>query len=391
MAVKTLCVLGTRPEAIKMAPIIKKLNNDRRFQNKLCITSQHSEMLHSVLDLFQLTPDFDLNVMAPNQSLSSLSALILQKMTDVFAGFVPDCVLVHGDTTTTLMAALSAYYHKIPIIHIEAGLRTNDIYAPWPEEVNRKLTDSLSVLHFAPTNNSRQRLLDEGVKADSIFVTGNTVIDALFDTCATIDANVNIQATLAKQFPFLDKTRKVILVTIHRRENYGVGFQNICSALQKIAARYQNVDIVFPMHLNPNVQKVVRPILENTPNVYLIEPVDYLSFVYLMRLSHIILTDSGGIQEEAPSLGKPVIVLREKTERPEALQAGTVILGGTNTEFITSQVCELLDDKQLYSKMSTAINPYGDGLASKRIINMILQKFQQETIVNSQSELVDDL
>lgn len=376
MKITTLCILGTRPEAIKMAPVIKMLNGDERFYNKLCITSQHHEMLYNVLNLFKIVADFDLNVMSHNQDLSSLSALILEKMTSVFASFNPDCVLVHGDTTTTLMAALSAYYHKIPIVHVEAGLRTRDIYAPWPEEANRKLTDDLSWLHFAPTNNARLKLLEEGVKAENVYVTGNTVIDALLDICQTIDNDNNLQAFLAKKFQYLKKERKVILVTLHRRENFGDGFRNICFALQKIAKLYPDVDIVLPMHLNPNVQNVARPMLENIFNVYLIKPVDYLSFVYLMRLSYIILTDSGGIQEEAPSLGKPVIVVREKTERPEALEAGTVILGGTNQDFIIEKVCDLLENKQLYSQMSTAFNPYGDGFASNRIVNILLEKFQ---------------
>lgn len=391
MRIKTLCVLGTRPEAIKMAPVIKKLDGDDNFDNKLCVTSQHNEMLHDVLSLFNLVADFDLDVMSPNQNLSILSALILERMSAVFVNYRPDCVLVHGDTTTALMAALSAYYHKLPIIHIEAGLRTDDIYAPWPEEINRKLTDSLSVLHFAPTNDARRNLLAEGIKAASIFVSGNTVIDALFDICETIKSNPDIQQSLIKQFPYLKKERKFLLVTLHRRENFGTGCKHICLALRRIADLYKNVDIIFPMHLNPNVQRTVRPILENIANVYLIAPVDYLHFVYLMQQAYIILTDSGGIQEEAPSLGKPVIVLREKTERPEALEAGTVIMGGTNKDFITQKVCELLEDPQLYSKISIAINPYGDGLAASRIKNVLLQRFKKQVNASCNTVVADNL
>lgn len=375
MTIKTLCIIGTRPEAIKMAPLIKKLSSDVRFSNKLCITSQHNEMLNSVLDLFQLGVDFDLKVMSKNQSLSLLTVKILDGLLQVFKNYTPDCVLVHGDTTTTLAASLSAYYHKIPVMHVEAGLRTGDIYVPWPEEINRKLTDNIAKLHFAPTNQAMDNLLREGVNVNSIFVTGNTVIDALSDVSKTLEENYTLKQLMQKQFAYLTKDRRMILVTSHRRENYGDGFKNMCLALKEIAMTYADIDIVYPVHLNPNVQQIVKPLLVGISNIYLIDPVDYLGFVYLMQQSYLILTDSGGIQEEAPFLGKPVLVLRDKTERIEALAAGTVMLLGTNKDVIVRSVSRLLNNAQEYKKMSEATNPYGDGLASERILNIIAKDF----------------
>ena len=376
--INTLCVFGTRPEAIKMAPVIKLLNTDVRFNSKICVTGQHHEMLNSVLELFQLIPDFNLHVMTTNQDLSHLTAKIILGLAEVFANYKPDCILVHGDTTTTLAASLSAYYHKIPVVHIEAGLRTGDLYSPWPEEINRKLTGSLSSLHFAPTQSAYQNLLSEGVSDSQIFITGNTVIDALFDVLDTLKKSTQLTMMLQQQFAFLASNRRLILVTGHRRENFGEGFQNICSALLQIALKYPDVDILYPVHLNPQVQGPVRSMLSQVKNIFLIEPVDYLPFVYLMQLSYLIITDSGGIQEEAPSLGIPVLVMREKTERPEAVDAGTVLLVGTNIDKIVSTVASLLEDENYYTNMSGAINPYGDGTAAGKIVDVLARKYGPE-------------
>lgn len=375
MLLKTLCIFGTRPEAIKMAPIIKQLEIHNNFHNKVCVTGQHLQMLNSVLDLFEIKPDFNLDVMTPNQDLSHLTAKILTGLVPIFDQFKPQLVLVHGDTTTTLAASLSAYYHHIPIGHIEAGLRTGNINAPWPEEANRKLTGALTALHFAPTPLSRFNLLKEGIPSESIFITGNTVIDALYEMIKKIDSKPDLEHQLRSNFPFLNAKRKMILVTGHRRENFGQGFVQICQALTTISQRFPEVDILYPVHLNPHVQQKVNTLLKNIENIYLIPPVDYLSFVYLMKTAHFILTDSGGIQEEAAALGKPILVMRDVTERPEAVDAGTAKLVGTNVEKIVKNVSALLSDQDQYNKMSQARNPYGDGNAAFNIVQNILQEF----------------
>lgn len=376
MTIKTLCIFGTRPEVIKMASIIKKLETDPRFNNKICVTGQHQHMTASLFDLFKITPDFDLQVMSANQDLSHLTAKILTGLVAIFKQYTPDCILVHGDTTTTLAASLSAYYHKIPVVHIEAGLRTGDIYSPWPEEINRKLSGALATTHFAPTQQSRQNLLREGVSDKNIFITGNTVIDALFEMVELLETKIELKAQFQQQFFFLSSQRKFILVTGHRRENFGLGFEQICNALTQIAKNFPDIDIVYPVHLNPNVQSPVKSLLAKINNIFLIEPVDYLPFVYLMKSSYLILTDSGGVQEEAPSLGKPVLVMREKTERPEAVNAGTVMLVGTDCDKIVATVTLLLNNTQEYIKVSGAINPYGDGNASSRIIDKLSKRFK---------------
>lgn len=367
---KILSVFGTRPEAIKMAPLVEAINNDDAFESKVCVTAQHREMLDQVLDLFEVIPDYDLNVMKPGQSLSELLANILRGVQTVLTDFKPDLVLVHGDTATTLAASLAAYFERIDVGHVEAGLRTGDLYAPWPEEGNRKLTAALAKFHFAPTMVAEQNLLSESIASDRIFVTGNTVIDALLTVKSKLDGSPKLRAQLSQQFPAFNRS-KLILVTGHRRENFGVGFEHICRAIQITAERYPDADIVYPVHLNPRVRDPVNQILADIDNVHLIPPQDYLPFVYLMNRAYLILTDSGGIQEEAPSLGKPVLVMRETTERPEAVSAGTVKLVGTDTEIITASVIELMEDPTAYSIMSRAHNPYGDGNASKRIVDVL--------------------
>ncbi len=379
MHINTLCIFGTRPEAIKMAPVIRQLEANPRFHNKVCVTGQHQQMLQAVLDLFSITPDFDLQVMTKNQNLSHLTAKILTRLPGIFEQYKPHLILVHGDTTTTLAATLSAYYHRIPVAHVEAGLRTGNIDSPWPEEANRKLTSTLAKMHFAPTERSRLNLLQEGVATETIHVTGNTVIDALFNTIHTIKTKPGLLYQLQQQFSFLSPGRRIILVTGHRRENFGQGFIHICQALIQIAHRFPEVDIVYPVHLNPNIQTPVKSLLANINNIFLIDPVDYLPFVYLMTSSYLILTDSGGIQEEAPSLGKPVLVMRDMTERPEALDAGTVILVGTEVEKIVGQIKLLLMDEKRYQRMSVTKNPYGDGKAAMRIMAAISRVFEGMT------------
>ena len=354
-----------------MAPLIKLLNNDDRFNSKVCVTAQHREMLDQVLNIFSIVPDFDLNLMKPGQNLSTITSDILIKLPKIFDEFKPDIVLVHGDTTTSISAALSAFYQQIPVGHVEAGLRTGNILSPWPEEANRKLTSTISKLHFAPTNYSKQNLLDENIKNESIFVTGNTVIDALFLAKELISKDKILQSNLAKNFDFIKSDKKLILVTGHRRESFGGGFERICNSIEQIASDNSDVQIVYPVHLNPNVQEPVKRILSKLNNVFLIEPLEYLQFIYLMDKSHIILTDSGGIQEEAPSIGKPVLVMRETTERPEAVEAGTVKLVGTNPKKIIENTQLLLDNTSIYEAMSFAHNPYGDGKASKRICDAL--------------------
>ena len=373
MTLKTLCVFGTRPEAIKMAPLALSLAADERFEAKVCVTGQHREMLDQVLNLFGITPDFDLNIMKSGQDLTDVTSTILLGMKSVFAAFKPDMVLVHGDTATTFAATLAAYYHQIPVAHVEAGLRTGNLYSPWPEEANRKLTGALAALHFAPTDTSRQNLLREGVAPYSVHVTGNTVIDALLEVVAKIKNNPTLQRKFHQQFSFLGEGKRIILVTGHRRESFGDGFEKICQALITTAKDFPDVEVVYPVHLNPNVREPVNRLLAGIENVHLIEPLDYLPFVYLMDRSYLILSDSGGIQEEAPSLGKPVLVMRDTTERPEAVQAGTVKLVGTEIEVITSSLRTLLTDADAYSQMSFAHNPYGDGKACARIIDALSQ------------------
>ena len=372
--VKILTVFGTRPEAIKMAPLALALAADKRFDAKVCVTGQHREMLDQVLELFDIHPEFDLNIMKPGQDLTDVSTAILQGMKSVFSDFKPDMVLVHGDTATTFATSLAAYYQQIPVAHVEAGLRTGNLYSPWPEEGNRKLTGALAQLHFAPTTNSRDNLLKEGIAANRIIVTGNTVIDALLDVMKRLDEDEELFARAAEPAAFLDPARKLILVTGHRRESFGGGFERICQALMEVAQQHPEVDIVYPVHLNPNVREPVNRLLSGIGNVYLIEPLDYLPFVHMMSRAHIILTDSGGIQEEAPSLGKPVLVMRDTTERPEAVAAGTVKLVGSDTANIVRELNHLLLDQEAYKTMSFAHNPYGDGRACQRIIDTLLGK-----------------
>lgn len=384
----TLCVFGTRPEAIKMAPLIKRLNASPLINNKICVTGQHKHMLDSVLELFDITPDYDLEIMTKNQSLSSITAKTLIGMESVFKQYKPNLVLVHGDTTTTLTASLSSYYHKINIAHVEAGLRTGNINSPWPEEANRKLTGGLAHLHFAPTETARINLLNEDILPEFIHVTGNTVIDALSEMSKKIDLDSVLRSKLQKEFSYTSAGQKMILVTGHRRENFGDGFERICHALIKIAKAFPAVNIVYPVHLNPAVQEPVHRLLSGLKNIFLIPPVDYISFIYLMKCSYLILTDSGGIQEEAPSLGKPVLVMRETTERPEAIHAGTAQLIGTDVEKILTEVSQLLVDDYRYSRMAEAKNPYGDGHASDRIVK-IITRLNEKNSVSNQSNSID--
>jgi UDP-N-acetylglucosamine 2-epimerase (non-hydrolysing) len=369
---KILSIFGTRPEAIKMAPLVHALDADSRFDAKVCVTAQHREMLDQVLELFEITPDFDLNIMTPGQTLNDVTTAILLGLKPVLEEFKPDVVLVHGDTATTFAASLAAYYQKIKVGHVEAGLRTGNIYSPWPEEANRRLTSVIANYHFAPTSGSKNNLLNEGVSEDDITVTGNTVIDALFWVREKLKQNTSLSRTLSSTFDFLDLNKKLILVTGHRRESFGGGFERICEALREIASKNSEVEVLYPVHLNPNVQEPVNRLLKGLDNVFVIEPQQYLPFCYLMDRASIILTDSGGIQEEAPSLGKPVLVMRETTERPEAVDAGTVRLVGTDVELIVSHVDLLLTNSNEYQKMSKAHNPYGDGLACGRILEFLV-------------------
>ena len=378
---KILLVFGTRPEAIKMAPLVNEFKrHSEQFETKVCVTGQHREMLDQVLDLFQIVPDYDLNIMKPNQDLYDVTSRVLLGMGNVLKEVKPDVVFVHGDTTTSMAAALSAFYQQIPVAHVEAGLRTGNIYSPWPEEMNRSITGRIATFNFAPTMCSKSNLLKENVNEKSILVTGNTIIDALqwvvnkmeFDSRLRNDVKHEVNL-LGYDTDRLGFGRRMVLITGHRRENFGDGFLNICHAIGALALKYPKVDFVYPMHLNPNVRKPVMKILGNDiPNVFLIEPLQYLQFVYLMEKSYIVLTDSGGIQEEAPGLGKPVLVMRDTTERPEAVEAGTVALVGADRERIEQSVSSLLDDNVLYGKMSKAVNPYGDGNACKRIVNFFL-------------------
>ncbi len=365
--VRILSVFGTRPEAVKMAPVAHTLAAADGVDHRICVTAQHREMLDSVLELFELSPEYDLDVMAPNQDATHVTSAVLTGMRDVLAEVRPDRVLVHGDPTTALAAALAAYYAKVPVGHVEAGLRTGDRYAPWPEEMNRRIADVISDRHYAPTEGSRQNLLAEGIPDAGITVTGNTCIDALYHVAERLRSDEELAARARESLPAPAAGRRLILVTAHRRENFGAGFEDICRALAAIGAR-DDVEIVFPVHPNPNVQEPVRRHLSGRPYIHLIEPLDYLSFVAVMSDAHLIVTDSGGIQEEAPALGKPVLVMRDVTERPEAVAAGTVRLVGTDAERIVGETERLLEDGDAYAAMARAANPFGDGHASERIL-----------------------
>lgn len=372
---KILLVFGTRPEAIKMAPLVKALQKDaEHFETKVCVTAQHRQMLDQVLEVFEITPEYDLNIMAPNQDLYDITSKVLLGLRDVLKDFRPDVVLVHGDTTTSMAASLAAFYQQIAVGHVEAGLRTYNMLSPWPEEMNRQVTDRICTYYFAPTEKSRQNLLRECIDDKKIFVTGNTVIDALLMAVDIIDGKAGVKEQLHEELRekgYAVGERPYILVTGHRRENFGDGFLHICKAIKEIAAMHPDMDIVYPVHLNPNVQKPVYELLSGLENVYLISPLDYLPFIYAMQHSTLLLTDSGGVQEEAPSLGKPVLVMRDTTERPEAVEAGTVKLVGTDAAAIVSNVAELLRNKEMYRQMSETHNPYGDGKACQRIIEVL--------------------
>jgi UDP-N-acetylglucosamine 2-epimerase (non-hydrolysing) len=368
---RILTVFGTRPEAIKMAPLVHTLASDERFETKVCVTAQHREMLDQVLELFEITPDFDLNLMKPGQDLTDITCGILHGLKPILAEFKPDYVLVHGDTATTLSTTLASYYQQIKVGHVEAGLRTGNIYSPWPEEGNRKLTGAITDLHFSPTENAKNNLLAENINEDKIIITGNTVIDALLDVIEKLKTNEEIKAKLEAQFSFLDANKRLVLITGHRRESFGGGFERICEAISQMAKSFPDVEFVYPMHLNPNVREPVNRLLKGLTNVFLSEPLDYLPFVYLMNKAYVLLTDSGGIQEEAPSLGKPVLVMRDTTERPEAVDAGTVKLVGTKVETIVTELTELLSSEESYKNMSFSHNPYGDGKACQRIADTL--------------------
>ena len=380
---KVMLVFGTRPEAIKMAPLVKEFQkNPESFQTIVCVTGQHRQMLDQVLNLFEITPDYDLNIMKQGQDLYDVTSRVLLGMRDVLKEAQPDVVLVHGDTTTSTAAALAAFYQQIPVGHVEAGLRTHNIYSPWPEEMNRQITSRIAAYNFAPTMLSKQNLIKENVNPDTILVTGNTVIDALHQVVRKIKTDAALEAELegvlrtsGYDVNRLANGKKLVLITGHRRENFGDGFINMCTAIKDLSHKYPEVDFVYPMHLNPNVRKPIHEVfgedLSNLGNMFFIEPLEYLCFVYLMEKSTIVLTDSGGIQEEAPGLGKPVLVMRDTTERPEALEAGTVKLVGTDYDKIVNEVSALIDDQKVYEKMSMAVNPYGDGLACGRILKFL--------------------
>jgi UDP-N-acetylglucosamine 2-epimerase (non-hydrolysing) len=373
---RILSIFGTRPEAIKMAPVVKALAAQEAIVSGVCVTAQHREMLDQVLDLFSIKPDFDLDIMKPNQDLSHITQAILIGLGNVLSDFRPDRILVHGDTTTAFAAALAGFYQRIPVGHVEAGLRTGDRYAPFPEEINRKLTDCMCDLHFAPTDAAAENLRAENMETNGIVVTGNTVIDALLDVTNRLQDDAALRNLYDEKFSFLNPDKRMILVTGHRRENFGEGFENICQALTNIA-KQDAIEIVYPVHLNPNVREPVNRILGECSNIHLIEPQEYLPFVYLMNRSYFVITDSGGIQEEAPSIGKPVLVMRDVTERPEAVEAGTVRLVGTDFNTIVSESNRLLDDPDHYETMRSAHNPFGDGKASERIVKEIAKKFNE--------------
>lgn len=372
---KILVVFGTRPEAIKMAPLVKALQLEAGFNVEVCVTAQHRQMLDQVLELFNISPDYDLNLMKPGQDLTDITASVLTGMREVLRKAAPNLVLVHGDTSTAFATSLAAFYEKIEVGHVEAGLRTGNPYSPWPEEMNRRLTGSIAALHFAPTERARANLLTEGVRQEGIHVTGNTVVDALLSIVSRIRSDKSLQEELDRRFSYLDPKKRLVLVTGHRRENFGTGFEEICIALEKISER-GDVEILYPVHLNPQVQEPVNRILGKTSSVHLIEPLDYLPFVYLMDRSFLILTDSGGIQEEAPSLGKPVLVMRDTTERPEAVDAGTVKLVGVDSNHIVAATNELLDNESSYQAFSRIHNPYGDGSSCQAIVQVLKRRFK---------------
>jgi UDP-N-acetylglucosamine 2-epimerase len=369
---KVLTVFGTRPEAIKMAPLVRVLAAQRDIEAKVCVTAQHRQMLDQVLQLFGIVPDYDLNLMRDGQTLGHLTSDILNSIGSIYDDWKPDVVLVHGDTTTTLAASLAAFYRYIPVGHVEAGLRTGNIWSPWPEELNRRVTDAVASWLFAPTEHAKHNLFSEGAPASHVVMTGNTVIDALLQIKDQLERDRALVERVASRYPFLDPAKRLILVTGHRRESFGEPFRHFCEALRQLARKYDDVQLVYPVHLNPKVQEPVRTILDSVPNVFLIEPQDYLPFVFLMSRAHLIITDSGGIQEEAPALGKPVLVTRDTTERPEAVQAGTARLVGTDTQRVVAEVSGLLDDCSQYDAMAHATNPYGDGHASERIVDALL-------------------
>lgn len=375
MPIRVLSVFGTRPEAIKMAPLVKRLEADGRFDARVCVTAQHRQMLDQVLALFDIRPAFDLDIMRADQDLSALSSAILLGVNRVLAEWRPDVLIVHGDTATTMVGSIAGYLARVPVAHVEAGLRSGSLDAPWPEEGNRRITAATTRLHFAPTAKAQANLLAENVPADAIVVTGNTVIDALFLALAILPSHA---AALEAQFAFLTPGRQILLVTGHRRESFGAGFERICSALRRIAERFPELEIVYPVHLNPNVRGPAERLLGGTANVHLISPLDYLPFVYLMSRSTLILTDSGGIQEEAPSLGKPVLVMRDVSERMEAVEAGTVRLVGTDADLIEKEVATLLGDREAHAAMSRSHNPYGDGHACERIVEALAERFCQD-------------
>jgi len=379
-SMKILTVFGTRPEAIKMAPLVKLLAKEKDIVHRVCVTAQHREMLDQVLALFKIVPHYDLNIMGHSQSLSDVTTHILQGLEPILEEFKPQLVIVHGDTSTTFSTSLAAFYKQIPIAHIEAGLRTGNLYSPWPEEANRQLTSTLAELHFPPTEMAKNNLLAEHVQRDKIVITGNTVIDALMQVTQTLNNDELLQQQLRSQFTQLDQNKKLILVTGHRRESFGAGFEVICEALAEVAHFYPDIQIIYPVHLNPKVREPVQRILSDIDNIFLIEPLDYLPFVYLMTQSYLILTDSGGIQEEAPSLGKPVLVMRDTTERPEAVTAGTVKLVGTDKQVIFQEISELLENPDTYETMSHAHNPYGDGESCKKIISKIKDFYLNKTV-----------
>lgn len=370
--IKVLIVFGTRPEAIKMAPLVKEFEKfPANFETKVCVTAQHREMLDQVLEFFEILPDFDLNLMKPNQTLDSITASILLEMKTILEIYKPDYVFVHGDTTTSMSVALSAFYNGCKVAHVEAGLRTYDKHSPFPEEINRQITARLADLHFAPTVKASENLISEGVDVNGVFVTGNTVIDALVESVKKVNSHSYSNTEIDHLKSFIDPHKKIVLVTGHRRENFGEGFIRICEAIKEIAERADKVQIIYPVHLNPNVQTPVIQVLGNIPNIHLTSPLSYPSFVWLLGRANIIVTDSGGIQEEAPSLGKPVLVMRETTERPEAVDSGTVVMVGTDKAKIVTEALSLLQDDDRYLEMSRLNNPYGDGLASKRIVNYL--------------------
>ena len=369
MKVRNLIIFGTRPEAIKMAPLANRFLADKRFETRVCVTGQHREMLDQVLDFFTIKPDYDLSLMKPNQNLYGLTAEVIIGLKSVLESFKPDFVYVHGDTTTTMAASIAGFYSGAKVCHIEAGLRTYNLLSPFPEEMNRQVTTRIASYHFAPTSTAKRNLVRENVSEEKILITGNTVIDALLESSEKVQALNNVEVN--KLLELVSFSKRIILVTGHRRENHGQGFINICDALRQIAIRNQDVEIIYPVHLNPNVFKPVTELLKGIKNIHLIEPLSYPAFVWLMNKSFLILTDSGGVQEEAPSLGKPVLVMRETTERPEAVDVGTVILVGTDTAEIISRTQELLDKRELYQKMSSLHNPYGDGDACQRIVEFI--------------------